>query len=66
MKAGKFVLLGAFTLGGLAVTGCDRNQGPIEQTGEQLDQAGDQIEQGADQAGDKIEQGADEATGDNE
>lgn len=51
-----FLIIGSF-----AVAGCDTNDGPAEEAGESLDNAGDRMKDAADDAGDEIEDACEEA-----
>jgi predicted small secreted protein len=46
-------------LAGLAMAGCE--EGPFERAGENIDEAGDEIEDAADEAGDEIEDAIEDA-----
>ncbi len=48
MALHKLILIGLAASFGIA--GCDVNEGPAEETGEQLDEAGDQLEDATDEA----------------
>lgn len=58
----RFIALLFAALFGLAIAGCDTNEGPMEETGEQFDEAGEEAAEGLDEAGDEVEKQYDEAT----
>lgn len=40
----------------VGVMGCERKEGPAEEAGEAIDNAGDKVEENVEEAGDKIEE----------
>ncbi len=60
-KLRALLLAALFGLGTIAgVSGCDTNEGPFEEAGEQVDDAVDETQDAADDAGDEIEDAADD------
>ena len=51
----------ALGFGGLGVAGCgDDDEGPAEEAGQELDQAGEEVGEELDQAGEDVEQAAED------
>jgi hypothetical protein len=61
----KFVTLTATLLAALALAGCDRDDGPMEEMGKKIDEAAEDVsretKEALDDAGDAIDEAAEEA-----
>lgn len=53
MHIAKLMLL--LIVGSFALAGCDRDEGPAEEAGEAMDEAGEQLEETAENTGNAIE-----------
>lgn len=59
MRVAKFLLI--LMVGSFAVVGCDRDEGPAEEAGEAMDEAGERLEDTAENAGNAVEDACEEA-----
>lgn len=53
MQIAKLLLI--LIIGSFAVAGCDRNEGPAEEAGEAMDEAGERLQDTAEDAGNAVE-----------
>lgn len=57
MHIAKMLLL--LTIGSFAIAGCDRDEGPVEETREAMESTGEQIEDSAEDACEEMKEGVD-------